>query len=100
MSLLGMILMTSFYYCIIFGIIANRLVDFRCVDYFLDVTLSPMILSLVALLGISIGYRTGKKWWQIIYVDGVYYFNKGLKSVDTEKPIVPRRQRIAKKAHE
>jgi hypothetical protein len=99
-SLLGMMIMISLYYCIIFGIIANRLVHFRCVDYFLDVTLSPMILGLVALLGISMGYRAGKKWWQIIYVDGVYYFDKRLKPTSSEKPKTPRGRRVVKKTQE
>jgi len=54
----------------------------------------------VALLGVSIGYRAGKKWWQIIYVDGVYYFNKALSPTSSEKPKTPRARRMAKKTQE
>ena len=100
MMILGILLTVCLYYCIIFGIISNRLIHFSYVDYFLDMTLSPAAIAVVALIGALCGHRAGKQWWQIIYVDGVYYFNKALKPRDTRAPIVPRRQRTIRKTHE
>ncbi|MFZ2256306.1 MAG: hypothetical protein WAW59_07630 [Patescibacteria group bacterium] len=100
MMILGILLTVSLYYCIVFGIISNRLVHFYYVDYFLDMTLSPVAIAFMALIGAFCGHRAGKRWWQIIYVDGVYYFTKALKPRDTRAPIVPRRQRKIRKTHE
>lgn len=60
-------------------------------------SLSVPALSVIVLIGILIGYRAGQKWWQIIYVDGVYYFDKKLKPIETpDTPITPRRRRMQK----
>jgi hypothetical protein len=32
--------------------------------------------AIVTIIAVVIGYFMAKKWWKIIYVDGVYYFNK------------------------
>ena len=92
-SLLGMMITVSLYYCIVFGIIANRLIHWLYVECFLEMTLSPLTLTAIALIGVLIGYRAGKKWWQIIYVDRVYYFDTSLAPQATQvvKPRAPRK---------
>lgn len=92
-SLLGMMITVCLYYCIVFGIIANRLIHWIYVECFLDMTLSPLTLAAIALIGVLIGYRAGKKWWQIIYVDRAYYFDKSLapQAPRVVKPRAPRK---------
>lgn len=64
------------YYISIFTIVYYGLVDKFCIETFLDITLSPFLFGLISLMGIVSGYFFAKKWWKIIYIDGVYHFHK------------------------
>lgn len=99
-SVFAMMIALSLYFVTIYWLVVNRIIPIRSILYFTDVSLSPTAYLIVALIGILIGYRAGKKWWQIIYVDGVYYFDKRLKPTSSEKPKTPRERRMAKKTQE
>ena len=66
----------SVYFCMIYSLVYYRIVPISSIISFTDMTMSALAYSLVAILGAFLGIYFGKKWWQIIYVDKVYYFDK------------------------
>ena len=83
----------SVYFCMIYSLVYYRIVPISSIISFTDMTMSALAYSLVAILGAFLGIYFGKKWWQIIYVDKVYYFDK--KSMPNTKRKVVRK--MAKK---
>ena len=54
----------------------HRIIPLEYLDATLWLAMSDISYGVVTLIGVVIGYFMAKKWWQIIYVDGVYYFDK------------------------
>jgi hypothetical protein len=52
---------------------------------FTDAAMSQTAYVLIVLFSCVIGYIFAQKWWKIIYIDGVYYFDP------TKKPHVRKR---------
>ncbi len=47
--------------------------------------LSREAYLVVAGIAMIVGYQFGKKWWQIIYIDKVYYFDRPNTRTRTKK---------------
>ena len=60
----------------IYSLVYYRIVPLSSILSFTDMTMSALAYSLVGVLGAFLGIYFGEKWWQIIYVDKVYYFDK------------------------
>ena len=75
MSLFFVLWMHCVYFLGIYLAIYYRLVPLRSVILFTDIARSPAMLASITLCALFLGYQFGKKWWKIIYVDGVYRFH-------------------------
>ena len=80
MMILSSIVVSGLYLSTIYSLVYYRVVTRYTVIPFTESAMSPLAWSIVILIGGVIGYHFAKKWWQIIYVDGVYYFD------ETKKP--------------
>lgn len=76
MMLLSIMVSCGLYLSTIYSLVYYKVVGRYQVIPFTDLTMSVEAYGLVALIGAVIGYFMAKKWWQIIYVDKVYYFDK------------------------
>ncbi len=47
--------------------------------------LSREVYVFVVCIGALLGYMMGRRWWQIIYVDRVYYFDRPKARTRTKK---------------
>lgn len=63
------VLYVLFYYRIINPLFFSR-------EFFYTYIVSMEIYMIVVLFGSIFWYFFGQKWWKIIYIDGVYYFDK------------------------
>jgi hypothetical protein len=77
--MLFVIITGMIYLSAIVVLVRNGIIPLRDVVRITDILMSQQIYLLVASLWAICGYFFGKKWWQIIYVDGVYYFDKSKK---------------------
>ena len=75
MILLFIMVSCGLYLSAIYSLVYYKIVPRYQVIPFTDLTMSVEAYMLVALIGAIIGYFMAKKWWQIIYVDKVYYFD-------------------------
>ena len=76
MMILSILVCGGLYLSVIYSLVFYKIVDRYSVIPFTYATMSPEAWGLVTLVAIIIGYKMAMKWWQIIYVDGVYYFGK------------------------
>ncbi len=76
MMVLSVLVCSGLYLSAIYSLVYYKVVDRYSVIPFTDMTMSREAWGLVVFIAIVIGYRMAMKWWQIIYVDGVYYFGK------------------------
>jgi hypothetical protein len=76
MMILSNIITFLTYFAMLVLLVRHGIVERRDVLWITDMTMSCEAYLLVAILACVIGYLFAKKWWQIIYVDGVYYFDK------------------------
>lgn len=76
MMIFFIMITVTLYYCTIYGLVMNHVVPLRYVIIFTDIALSWEVFGFLSLVGTLLGYFFGKKWWKIIYVDKVYYFDK------------------------
>jgi hypothetical protein len=76
LSVLG----SFFLYLSILTLLArHRIIPLHQLDPVLGMLMGNEAYGLVTILGCLYGYYVGKKWWKIIYIDGVYYFRKPVK---------------------
>lgn len=78
-------LFVSLYFCTIYGLVMNHIIPLRAVIGFTDQMLSREAYLIVTGVALIVGYAFGKKWWQIIYIDRVYYFDRPKARTRTKK---------------
>lgn len=70
-------LVSFFLYLSILTLLARyRIIPLNQLDPVLWALMSQEAYLVVWFIGVIWGYFMASKWWQIIYVDGVYYFDK------------------------
>lgn len=83
-------LITFIIYLSVLTVLArHRIIPLHLLDATLGMLMSIEVYLLVGCIGVISGYFMAQKWWKIIYVDGVYYFNKS-KIRDTRKRMIRR----------
>ena len=78
-------LFVSLYFCIIYSLVIYRIIPLWDIIRFTDMMLSREAYLIVAGIAIIVGYYFGRKWWQIIYIDKVYYFDRPNTRTRTKK---------------
>lgn len=68
-------------------VVRNHLIPLHNLIAVTDILMSPEVYFLVGAIWAICGYFFGKRWWQIIYVDGVYYFDK-TKKRDSRRRVI------------
>ncbi|GAB0174907.1 MAG: hypothetical protein HHAS10_07860 [Candidatus Altimarinota bacterium] len=90
-TILMMVLTTMisfFLYLSVLTLLARyRIIPLNQLDRVLGILMSQEAYLLVGFLGVIWGYLMAAKWWKIIYIDGVYYFNTSKKR-DVRRRIV------------
>ena len=89
MITLSMLVFSGLYLSTIYSLVYYKVVDRYSVIRFTDITMSREAFGLVVVLAVIIGYHMAQKWWKIIYVDKVYYFDTA--------PTTKSRRRVIKK---
>lgn len=79
MMILSVLVCSGLYLSLIYSLVFYKVVDRYHIIPFTDIALSKEVWWLIAVIALIMGYHMAQKWWQIIYVDGVYYFQKGVK---------------------
>jgi hypothetical protein len=87
MMILSNIVLFLSYFAILVLLIRHQIIERRDILSFTDMAMSREAYLIVAIIASILGYLFAKKWWQIIYVDGVYYFDKSK---------MPKRRKIGK----
>jgi hypothetical protein len=59
----------------IFAMIYYKVVSRYTIDHYLEMILSPYVFFVVSIVAGIIGYRFAQKWYKIIYIDKVLYFD-------------------------
>ena len=76
MILLFVILYEIVYLAILVILVRYRMIWLDRIIPTTDILMSREAYGLVMILATISGYLFWKRWWQIIYVEGVYYFGK------------------------
>jgi hypothetical protein len=67
------------YLSVLVVLVRNDIILLQDIVRITDILMSSKAYFIVGLIGAIGWYLFGLRWWQIIYVDGVYYFDQSKK---------------------